>query len=93
MNLGMAFVVVIPNKESEERLLSILKRREQNYPVIMPSHWPSKEYPISYLISSKDGTLVTLPPGGNFSEVSDLGLSMWSATNADLEAFGLLGKV
>ena len=65
MNMGKGYVVTIPNKENETKLMKLFEKRKENYPII--SRLPfgniyliSKSYPIKYLVSSLDGNLLRL---------------------------------
>lgn len=100
MNLGTGYIVTIPNTESGEKLLSILRRRPENYPIVCrqarPRYIPSRKrlrvqisdytkYPQDWLVSSLDGFFLTLSSGTQ--EIKGLGLIIREATEKDLPRF------
>lgn len=100
MNLGTAFIVTIPNRESSKRLRALLARRIGNYPIIccpvyylLPMIREGKTeigipdmliYPQDWLVSSIDGYLLSLKSG---QEANGLGLIIREATQKDLHHY------
>jgi hypothetical protein len=60
MNMGTGFVVTVPSRDSEKRLLTLLAARRDNYPIVCrrpPNYLPvsPSDYPLQYLVTSLDG--------------------------------------
>lgn len=61
MDLGHAFVVDVPDAETEWQLLRFLKLRLNNYPVVAKQKkpWWKHDEKQTYLISSRDNAFLT----------------------------------
>jgi len=83
MKLGTAFVVIVPNKDSERKFLEILSRRAENYPIVKCEWVHEKYYPAKWLVSSLDGCLFSFSPL-ELMEIKGLGLIVKLATPEDV---------
>lgn len=93
MNLGKGFIVTVPNQDSEEKILALLKERSENYLIVLRDpkartwprgSWPREHtYPADWLISSMDGAFLTLKNGTR--RIEGLCLIIRAATVEDLK--------
>ncbi len=85
MELGKAFIVMIESKQSEDKVLELLKKRKDNYTIVQRAH-RGQTYPIDYLITSLDNCFLRLTPH-EAVEVSNLRLRCRSATPEDIRFY------
>lgn len=79
MKLGYGFFVEILDQQNESKLLNLLKKRKDNYPIIARLN-PSWKYPAKYIVSSLDNCFLKI----GMEDFIPRGLTVRLATKEDI---------